>query len=205
MSLLLANNGTSDIIVGVAKWRNAKATTLRAGQEMPTYLKVPARHSINVLDHLKVTKTEAVDILDRSQEVQKFLHPNGPLRIVDLDVPRRDKTDSQIQDIIKKNAEIIEEGKRIEAEWRKQKELAADPGHTPVEPIKNAAELEDQELRDMQASDASVDSLKATLVEGLPSTRWSREKLLDYAKKQGLTLDEHLSKNAILKALRRAQ
>lgn len=53
-----------------------------------------------------------------------------------------------------------------------------------------------------ETGDALEGSVRAQVDDAIPSSKWPREKLLEYAKKRGMDVPDNMSKNAILRKIR---
>lgn len=62
--------------------------------------------------------------------------------------------------------------------------------------------LVEKEAAQPDAVSALDPGVKEALTDNMPSSRWSREKLAEYAKAKGLDVPDDMSKNAILRKLR---
>lgn len=202
--LFLFNKSPSQIICNLAKYRPAKATTLRQNATVPVSVLVPPKGRIDLVRYLDVTKEEAMDVLERSDEVQYFAQPGGPLLIIDPDTVKPATTEEEQNEIARENerreaakAKAVEEARKAREEAEQDQKI-----HRIIdEPVQTEDEAE-QAAQD-KALESTLD-LQGMVTGALPSTRWSRQELLDYADKHNIDVGEAKSKNAILRELRRA-
>lgn len=206
--LWLISKHWADQIIHVAKARSTRATTLRRDRAQAVTLRVPARGKIDVISALGVkTKAEAIEILDASSEFASRFP--DLMCLVDPEEAAKKRTEKLANTKKSEEARAIreaalEEARKIETE-RAKRELEAltrrmfqDARMDRPRPL---IQKQEEPVEDKQVA-MVPDDPKDVIPDNIPSTRWDRARLAEYAATRGLTITDEMSKNAILRALR---
>lgn len=208
MPIVLINRTPNDILVTLEQRKSAKPVTHRNNATMPTFVKVPARRTVNVEGVLGLDKATVLDVLNRSPELQTFLARKS-LVLVDEEAVR-EKTGAATAAAVEARKHVDIEKQRetlklAEAERLRHSRMA---GHVPEIQKRAAQQAELDEAaqalvaRVIGTSDGLDTSLQTVVSDNTPSTKWATERLAEYAKERGIKV-EGLSKNAILRELRK--
>ena len=180
-------NQTSYLVnLNLAQLRSVASSTMRKNRTVPISIRLAPGASVDIAPYLGVSLEEARAVVLASDEVKQGCL-KGSLVVIDgseVVEGKLHKVDyidyppivfaSQPEET-KRNERIIENtAKMIEEKSTEEADLAREAGVT-----------------------TSVD-----ISDSMPSARWSRERLLQYAEDRGIKIPENMSRNAILKKLR---
>lgn len=237
--LLLINIHNSDLIINLAKYRSARASTLRQNREFALSVKLPFAGTIDLCRYLEVDLDEARKIIAESGDVQLMLKRgqlvvSEPL-ISEAKLRRREEL-ARLRDQAKEerqaNALVIAAQARAEEIERAKKDAVSnyieeqrqnrmsrqrkpetrtvddsfvqtrdDKGRPlPAQDAEERTETTADEDRKREATPSIA--LAQQLDDNMPSSRWTQEKLLNYARSKGIQVVDGASKNAILRKIR---
>ena len=180
--LLLINRYQTDIELSLAKMVSVRATTLRHDRERMTPLRIPSGQSVDICKFLGMSKDEAKAVLQASPDYVR-MHSRGKMVLL--------SDEEHAVHIETERPKIVPKAVQVETEVR---DYSVVPGDT-LDPPADAQPAQ---------TDGLDPAVKQQFSDNLPSTRWDRERLAEYAKGKGIEVYDGMSKNAILRKIRGA-
>ena len=185
--LRLINQSGFVLNVGLAHQHSVASATLRKNRSVPTPLRIMPGDSVDICEYLGVSLEAARQVVADSVEVTHFCR-NGQLAVMDSSGVVQGKLYTidfieypplQLKQV---NSQEVRRNERV------------------IEPTEYAKEEEAQAATELAQAVGITASTEFS--DSVPSARWSREKLLQYAKDRGINVPDNISRNALLKKLR---
>lgn len=184
--IALVNQTSLLLNINLAQPRSLASTTMRKGRTAPVALRIEPGQQVNISTYLNVSDDEARAVLKASDEVHQGCL-KGRLVVID---------GSEVVQGVLQKIDYIDYpplSKPAEPEEKYRNERVIDSG---------ARMLEEKSSEEANlAKDAGI-SPSVDISDSMPSARWSRERLMQYAEDRGIKIPETMSRNAILKKLR---
>lgn len=202
--IFLLNTRNTQLLLNLELQRSVASATLRRGRTQPTPIRLPPSGRVELCAYLGLSKEEVLAVLEKSKELKSF--QNGSIRILDPDAPRQKAKPKDIitlTDAAKKE-ELWREKRRKELEAEK---LAQSRGKDKLD-MQVGMDLvitdnQEEETSGPVAGEALEPGMMEKMSDALPSTKWTKTQLANYARERGIDVDG-LSKNAILRKIREA-
>lgn len=189
MTLLLVNHYHTDIDLTLLQPK---------GRRMQTYgCRIPASGALDICARLGMPKDEARVIVETSPDYIAFHSRNRMVELVDPTEPSQQSETPVGGDPLPPVFEpkILNP---VIARLLDEQRLSEEPLPMLAEELVDS----DTDIAQPEATGALDPGVKDALADSMPSSRWSREKLIDFANAKGLDISDDMSKNAILRKLR---
>lgn len=197
----IVNQGDTILHVTLALHKSVAASTLNRNRFAPICVVLKPGEGRDLCDAYGLSVQEAITAVLESREASAYLRPGGPLVLVDATAQAQAKpkaaadVDGVIAGTIYKNDDVAPPPLML---MSREPEKTSKHGERVVTRSDLATE----------AAQAGADTAlpeeggPPALTDNMPSVRWSRERLVEYAEARGVTIPPEMSRNAILKKIR---
>lgn len=217
--LILQNDSETDVDLSLNKQVSCGQTTLRKNRFRLTPCHIKAGGYIDVCVLLEMDVASAREVVESSHDY-KMLHLHRHLHLVDLDETLAKWQAGEHPPVVESEPweepyesrrstrgahlppELDEFGEPIpgvpQTNSARARASAALPKASPDDPTTTPV----IDAAEPAAAGALDPGIRAALADSIPTTKWDKTKLLEYARAKGLTIPDDMSKNSILRKLR---
>ena len=200
--LFLLNTQGTQLLLNLEHPRSVASATLRRGRTQPTPVTIKAGGRLELCSFFELSKAEVLQIVEKSEELSRL--PPGVVRVFDPEAPKQRPHPSQIITPTRE-AEKEEQWRRARRKELEDEMKAAKQGKQKLGVKTSTPQFDEDDPSDDSSGPAPGEALEPGMVsqfsDSLPSTKWTKTQLVEYATAKGLDV-EGLSKNAILRKLR---
>lgn len=208
--LLIVNQHDTTIVLDIAYAKSVAAATMRRGRVIPTTVTIPVNGAVNLCEVLNVSKAEALQIVESSPNIDRMWHRGNMIRVVDPDIADAARAARKAASLVETMAATPPTTQEHVFQARIAPVLPSAAAHVPTAAHGSDAPtspgmttaFDDGTTQEIAPTGALDPNLRQVASDAIPSTRWERERLIDYARTRGLEIPDDMSKNAVLRKLR---
>lgn len=224
-SLTLVNESPGQLILSLAKVR-----FLKRGRRHMMTLKIEPKCTVELCAELEIDKAEALEIVENSADITA-MREKGLLTVIDTDAEADARTveeaarrlsthkkDGRLEWLVDTARKMERAGvspdyeahkallddvivKSLSAEGKKHRERNEVRREELGNELGNDVERSTTSSTNI-TSDALDPSIREALTDNTPSSKWTRDRLMEHAKSKGIEVRDGDSKNRILRKLR---